>query len=463
MRVLLINPPTSNVYAQFGADLPPLGLAYLAAVLRKAGHCVCIVDLGIEPKGLHGIDLSAYDVVGISADTPRFPAAVAIAKEVKKQKCIVVMGGYHVTFMDEEALDTGVVDYVVRGEGEEIFLNLVNVLEGSGDPEGINGISYANGRSIIRNRAANPPHDLDHLPLPARDLLPLSQYNATFNGMPLANLITSRGCPFNCYFCASSRFGGLKWRARTPVSIVEEIEQIQSDFGYRAFAFVDDNFTLNSKRVIEFADELNRRNIHIIWWCFSRADTLANNESLVKYMAEAGAQMVFLGLESGSEEVLQNYDKGLKTEQARQAIAILKKYGISIYGSFIIGAIHETKKMIQHSIRWAKQLQLDVVQFSILTPYPGTAIFRQAEQENRLLHRCWELYDGVHAVMRIDHLQPDEIQKLFVQAYRKFYFSLSNLLRSSREILRYKVPIKMIFRRILSFVRLRDLLNHQNI
>lgn len=438
MKVLLINPPTSNLYAKIGNNMPPLGLAYLAAVLRKSGHWVEIIDLCIEPKALSKLSSNNFDLVGISADTPRFPAAVAIAKEAKKKNSIIVMGGYHVTFMDEEALKTRVVDYVVRGEGEESFLNLVNAIEEGSDPKDIHGLSYSDGNSTIRTKEAFPPSDLDHLPIPARDLLPLAKYNATLRGMPMANLITSRGCPFNCYFCASSRFGGLKWRARSPSSIADEIEQVYNEFGYHSFAFMDDNFTLNPKRVIEFADELDRRGININWWCFSRVDTLAKNEFLVKRMAESGARMVFLGLESSSEQVLKDYRKGIKTDQAQQAIELLTKYGINIYGSFIIGAIHETKKMILHTISWAKKLNPHTVQFSILTPYPGTDLFEQVVKENRLLHRHWEFFDAAHSVIKTDYLLPSQIQKLLAKAYRKFYFSPSYILHFSQEGLKNK-------------------------
>jgi anaerobic magnesium-protoporphyrin IX monomethyl ester cyclase len=448
MKVLLINPPTSNLYAQLGVNLPPLGLAYLAAVLRDAGHKAQIIDLCVDPGALNRVRSSAYDLVGISADTPRFPAASALAKEFKERKKIVVMGGYHVTFMDEEALNTGGVDYVVRGEGEEVFLNLVNTLEGGGDPKDGSGISYIEGRFIIRTENALPPLDLNQIPFPARDLLPLNRYKATLKGIPVTNLITSRGCPFNCNFCASSRFGGLKWRARTVSSIIDEIEELYFDYDYRAFAFMDDNFTLNPKRVLDFADELDNREFNISWWCFSRVDTMANNESLVKRMAESGARTVFLGLESSNEEVLLKYGKRINTNQIKQAISLLKKYGIDIYGSFIIGAFHETKNMIRQTIRFAKKLKLQTAQFSILTPYPGTALFEQLAGEKRLLHRHWEFYDGAHAVIETNNLKPKETQKLFAQAYFKFYLSIPYLFRFIKNSLQNKNPIRMALRAI---------------
>ncbi len=153
----------------------------------------------------------------------------------------------------------------------------------------------------------------------------------------MTSIISSRGCPFNCSFCASSRFGGLGWRARSSSSIADEVEFARHEYGYTAFAFMDDNFTFDPKRVIAFADELDRRRLEIIWWCFSRVDTIVENDTMVRRMSEAGAKRVFLGLESGSQEVLNGYGKRITTEQQREAISLLRRYGIETHGGFIFG------------------------------------------------------------------------------------------------------------------------------
>ena len=250
MKTLLISPKGSNFYAKMGAQIPPLGLGYIAAVIRANGHQVKLIDLGIEPQGLRPEILNWSEIVGISADSPSYPEALSVARLVKDAGKTVVMGGYHVTFLDQEALDTGLVDYIVRGEGEQTFLNLLNILENKGDLTRLSGISYMNSGIYHRNKDSIPPTNLDDLPFPARDLFPLKKYNSIMNGWQFTNLITSRGCPYNCYFCSSSRFGGIKWRSRSAKSIIDEIEHLSNSYGYKAFAFMDDNFTLQPKRVL---------------------------------------------------------------------------------------------------------------------------------------------------------------------------------------------------------------------
>ncbi len=441
MNILLINPGASNIYSKVEANLPPLGIAYLAAVAREGGHNVKIVDLNVEKKGLENIDLKFFDVIGITTDTPRYYESLKIAKEIKKSGKPIIMGGYHVTFLDEEVLSTGLVDFVVRGEGEEIFLNLLNALENNTGLKNILGISYIDGKKFIRNDDALPPQNLDKLPFPARDLLPIRKYRTTLNGVPSANLITSRGCPYNCYFCASSKFGGIKWRARSAKNIVDEMEMLRNQYGYRAFEFLDDNFTLSKKRVFEFADELEKRNMtDIIWWCFARVDTIAKNEPMVKRMAEVGAYRVFLGLESVNESVLDNYGKGIENNQQIEAINILKKYGIGIHGSFIIGDMNETKEMVMKTVNFAKKMNPQLAQFSLLVPFPGTQLYDDMKKENKFLHNDWRLFDALHPTIKLNNISPLEAQKLIIKSYRKFYVSFSRFFHRPKPYFREGMP-----------------------
>jgi len=429
MKILLISPKGSNIYAKMEVGLPPLGIAYLAAVIREKGHEVQLIDRSIKQGKLVPEDFAPYDLVGISADTPRYPEAVEIATIAKKAGKRVVMGGYHVTFLDKEALETGVVDIVVRGEAEEIMVNMLDALEQGSDLSKVKGLTFIQDGRLVRTPVAPPPRNLDAMPFPARDLLPMDKYSSMMAGLPITNLITSRGCPFNCYFCSSSKFGGLKWRYRSAKSIADEMEILYHDYGYRAFAFMDDNFTLSKRRVMEFADELERRKMNdIIWWCFSRIDILIRNEDMVKRMAEVGAFQIFLGLESHSEQTLDDYGKNVGNKEQDQAIELLHKYGISIHGSFIVGDINETKEMALQTARWVQKINPRVVQFSVLTPYPGTALYNDVEREGRFLHKNWELYDALHATVKTDGMTPDEVQKMLIKDYRMAYLNKYRIL-----------------------------------
>jgi anaerobic magnesium-protoporphyrin IX monomethyl ester cyclase len=408
--------------------IPPLGLAYIAAATRENGHEVKMKDLGIRKNALTPDLIKWADIIGISADTPGYPEALTIADISKKQGKIVVMGGYHVTFLDKEALETGLVDFIVRGEGEEIFIQLLSALQDHRSLNDIDGISYKQDGVYIRNKDNSPPFNLDQLPLPARDLLPMQEYKSMMNGWKFTSLITSRGCPFSCNFCSSSKFGGLKWRARSAKSIVDEMEHLVYTYGYRAFSLMDDNFTLNPQRVFEFADELEKRKMtDIRWWCFSRVDILVKNEPMIKRMAETGAYMVFLGLESNNEKILQSYRKHVGNEQQQEAIRLLNKYRIEIHASYILGNVRETKAMAENTIKWAEKVGAKSNQFSLLTPYPGTVLYEDVRKENRFLHKNWKLYNGLFPVIKLDHLTPKQTGNLLFRAYQNTFLNCLHL------------------------------------
>lgn len=454
MKVLLINPPIFNLYAHMGAATPPLGLAYIASVLKEAGHSPEILDLDVNKKQ---IDFTSYDLIGISALTPTYPQALKIAQSGSRQGVPVVMGGYHPTFMDEETLATGWVDYIVRGEGEYVLLDLLDYLEGQKSIEQVRGISYRRNGEVRRTPMAVPVHDLDTLPLPARELLEMGKYRATLNESPMTSVITSRGCPFNCYFCCSSRFGGKRWRSRSPDSILSELENLRNQYNYRAVNFIDDNFTLNPERTREICEEMIRRRLGMSWLALSRPETIVRNESMVKKMADAGAYMVFLGMESASEETLETYHKGAEIEHFNKAVRILEKYNIKTWASFMIGALSETREMIVKTLNFARKLNPHAVQFSILTPYPGTELFEKVKE--RLLTRNWKVFDGTHPIFRLDNISSKELRRLLIAAYRSFYLRPSKLWKELEAAVRNGRLLKTLLKGLLKGLRMKMFLS----
>ncbi|MEN3185730.1 MAG: radical SAM protein [Atribacterota bacterium] len=421
MKVLLLYPPPQGIYHYIGLKLPPLGLAYLASLARKH-HEIHILDLQVEKAKDLEKRLDHYDVVGISALTNTIYAALQTARIAKAKKRLVVMGGYHPTFQDEEVLRSGLVDVVIRGEGEETFLELLEYLENGKSLAEVPGISFLKNEQLVRTNPRKPFQHLDRLPFPAWDLLPLSKYWMTqIEGEPLMSVLTSRGCPFECTFCVSSRFSGKSWRARSPENVFQELEQLYFDLGYRGIAFVDDNFTLSPERVERLCEKIERNRLKIKWWCFSRADTIARNESTIKKMVKAGLRMVYLGLESVEKSILDEYRKNLTFEATQKAIDILHKYGVHIWGSFILGSLKDTKETIKKTVEFARNLNLDIVQFSLLTPFPGTRLYDEFVGEKRLLSTNWSLFDGAHSVIKLDTLKPKELRRLLIRAYFEFY------------------------------------------
>lgn len=419
MKILLINPPAGSIYYMLRLKTPPLGLAYVAAVLKQANHQVKIIDLNVESVDYQTLPYSDFDLVGISVDTTRYPVALKIAEAAKRQKRMVVAGGQHVTFFDSEALFSGWFDFVVRGEGEYTMLDLVQHIEEGNSFQEVKGISFLSDGELIRTPSRPLIQDLDSLPYPARDLLPLQNYTVTLKGRFMTPALTSRGCPFNCDFCSASQFFGRKWRTRSIENVMEELELLYENYGYRAVAFFDDHFTLNPNRMVEFCENILKNNWDLYWWAFSRVDSVVKNEELVELMAKAGLKQVFIGFESGNQEVLDNYGKDLSVDNAFKAVEILKKYKITVWASFIIGALNETKKTIKQTIKFANRLNPEYIQFGILTPYPGTALFEKVK--NRLLTTNWSKFWAGDPVIKLDKLSPRELKKLFWRAHLSFY------------------------------------------
>ncbi len=433
MRILLVNPPVGFSYGILGISRPPLGLAYIAAVLRDDFN-VEIVDFNVEKADWRKFPYGNYDIVGISVDTTRCFKAFRIAEAAKAQGATVVVGGPHVSFLDEEALRTGYIDYVVRNEGEYAFQSLVRYLAGSIPFDEVRGVSYMDGN--VRRRTPNAAFiaDLDSLPFPARDLLSLRLYKEKMNGRPMTTLTTSRGCPFNCEFCSASQFSGVKWRARSVENVIAEVEVLYEKYGYRALSFVDDNFTLDPTRAIAISEEIIRRRWDLVWAAMTRVDTIVKHPEMVQAMARSGFSWTFIGFESGTQETLDQYGKKATIGEALKAMEILKTNMVQVTGAFILGELHETPQMVRQTIDFAKQLDPRRAQFSILTPYPGTRLF--ARVEDRLLTRNWELYSGMYPTIELDHMSPTQLRRLFLRAYQEFYGRPRKALQNFEYIMR---------------------------
>lgn len=442
MRVLLCYPFQNNMYHKVGFILPPLGLGYISSYLKQKGHEVKIIDFNIPQKDTN---LNGYHVIGISADTPRYYSAIQLCKEIRKTGAKIIMGGPHVTFLDEEPLQKGFADYIIRGEGEETMADLLEAIEDNKDLEEVAGISFMRKGTVVRTENRKAP-DISILPQPDRKELRIKSYQFIEMGAKkITGILTSRGCPYRCTFCSSSEFSGTEWRALSADKVVNEIEDIVSNYDFKSIAFLDDNFTLNPERVKEICRGIVQRRLDISWWCFSRADTLLRNEEMVKEMANAGARYIFIGFEAFTRDTLEHYRKRIYPELSYETIRLLKSYGISTHASFIIGDINETEDMINKTIKYAKEISPDAVQFSILTPYPGTQLFQEVKE--RIFTYDWNLYDCLHPVFRLDYLTPEATRRLLKKAYMKFYLSPERIINGLLSPYRKKgIKLKAIFR-----------------
>jgi anaerobic magnesium-protoporphyrin IX monomethyl ester cyclase len=393
VKILLVNTPYFDVWRTFDYVLPPLGLAYIAAVLEAN-------------EDRH------WDIVGITFDTTRYYKGIKYGRMLRAKGTKVVVGGPHASFMAEEILGNGSADFVVRGEGEYTMLELLNALKAGSDLGHIRGLSYLYDNQIIHNDDRIYSEDLDTLPFPARHLLDMDQYRTSKMGVrSITSILTSRGCPYQCSFCASSRLAGTSWRSRSVESIIEEVQLVKDTYGYPAVAFVDDNFTLDPKRVTNICEEILKRDWDIHWWCFTRADTIVKNPEMVSLMYKAGCRSTYIGIESGNQETLDSYKKKISAEISRQAISILKKNKIEMTA--------RDKGMVEDTLRFAKALNPNTVSFSILTPYPGTELFEQVK--DKIVSFDWRKYDGIHSVITLKHFRPLQLQLILLRFYISFY------------------------------------------
>jgi len=418
--VLLVNPASLGAYRAFNFAMAPLGILTVAAYAEGAGFRVSVDDRAVA-RADEPFSPAGFDVVGIHCDSARYYRAVELARTAKQAGAIVVLGGPHPTYAEEEVFQTGVVDYVVRGEGERSFVALLTALRDGAAVDGAPGITFRRGGTLVRTPDAPPIDHLDAMPFPARHLVDMDRYRTTtMEGRSIANVHTSRGCPFKCSFCSSSWFDGVKWRDRSPASIVDEVEELVTRWNYHAVAFVDDLFTMDARRVIGVCEEILRRRLDVYWWCFTRADTLVRNERMVELMAASGCKRVFIGVESATEAVLVDYNKKMQLDMPRRAVELATRHGIGVTASYILGDLRETPADVVRTIRYAKALDTDTAQFSILTPYPGTALWD--EVQDRIVDRNWAHYTGQRAVMRLAHLGPTRLHLLMARAYFEFYF-----------------------------------------
>ena len=434
MKVLLIYPPISlrerysSEIGHSGGRQIPLGVYYLAASVRKAGHDVRVIDgealeMTVDDVGR---DAVAYgpDIVGISSTTVAFHRALETAREIKARMPAVpvVVGGPHVTAVGEEVFEQKEIDLAVYGEGEETLTELLDALSTGGDLSSVKGLGYRrNGRPSIN--AARPfIEDLDDIPLPAYDLLgDFGLYNpppTNYKRLPVANVVTSRGCPNQCTFCGHSVFGRTL-RQRSPENIAAEIELLYERHHVREIAFVDDTFTINPERIFALFSILNRKNIRFPWTCMSRINT-ADFETL-RFMKEQGCWHISFGIESGSEEILHLIKKHISLAETRRVVGWCRELGIRTKGFFIIGHPGETRESIDLTIKTALALPLDDVVVTLNTPLPGTEQYRTAGDYGRLEKGDWARFNMWNPVFVPAGLTEGILLGKHRELYRRFY------------------------------------------
>ena len=423
VKTSLVNPPPLKGVYRHQLYLS-IGLAYLAAVLEENGHEVNVIDcpaLEMNHEELRAKLASLEpNVIGITSMTPTIQSALLSAR-VAKEACpdaMVVLGGPHATFMDEQVLtQEAAVDIVARSEGEQTLLELAQNVSNSKSVNRIEGITFRNNRQIVRTPNRPFIQKLDELPRPAYKYFQLEKYRLF--GRRILPIITSRGCPSQCSFCTTARMFGKTFRARSPKNVVDELEFLRDTYGADAFSFYDDTFTLDKKRTLQICEEIKNRKIGIPWDCQTRVSQVSK-EILAK-MREANCQQVFFGVESGCQKILDAVKKGTSVEQNEKAIRLAKDAGLFVAISVIIGYPGETKDMFKQTIDLIRKAEPDDVYLCVATPYPGTELRRLVEDMGWSMSNDWGLYDTITPVFENPNLSAEEIRELRSSFYDGFY------------------------------------------
>ncbi len=430
LDVLFVVPPYPEIYSTKAISTPeysapPLGVAYLAAVLKKSDFRVAIFDMHIN--ALHPEDViseykkSTPKIVAITATTPTFPNALRIAKLLKAwdNNIITVIGGPHATSLPEECIQSDAVDYVVIGEGEMSTLALTNALvKRTANLNQIKGIAYKTDDGKIKfTQPQEKITDLDTLPYPARELLNIEQYYQK------GSIISTRGCPYNCNYCACSVITGHTYRTHSVDYVLDEIEYLIKEFGFKYFDFHDDTFNLIPERVFEFCDKIQKRKIEIKWGCFCRVNNFS--VEMAKAMKKAGCEVIQFGVEAGNQTILDSIRKKITLGQVESAIKAANQAEIKqIACGFIIGHADDTEKTANQTIDFGVKLaKLGATRLtiSVLTPYPGTDVYINRNKYGiKLITEDWEQFIFSRVVIETENLTKERLREIYAKGVYKF-------------------------------------------
>jgi len=408
--------------------LPPLGLAYIAAVLEQAGYQVVIIDvpaLNLTSQDLRQrIIAESADIVGVTTMTSTLKGALEVLKIAKESSAITVIGGPQLAIYPQETLSYDFIDYGIIGEGEYPFLNLVRAIEEKKPVKEIQGLVYKENGKIY----ANPAYihmNLDEIPFPSRHLLPMKKYTSIISRDPMTTMISSRGCPFQCGFCFKTP-SDAKYRMRSAKNIVDEMESLSNEYKLKEIMFYDDTLTYKKEHVTAICDEILKRNLKIRWESPTRVDNI--DIELLKLMRKAGCVRLRYGVESGDRKILKLMRKGIDLDLVKHVFRLTKKSGIETFAYFIIGYIHENIETLKNTLSLAKALHPDYVMFTVATPYPGTPLYAMARDEDYISGDYWRDYTLGLRDERLPYFVPDA-QAWISKAYRDFYFQPTYIIK----------------------------------
>ncbi len=420
-KIIFVEPKAPGFHIFSKWSLPRLGTVMLATILRDLGHDVKVYIEEIQKADKE--ELRGADLVGISTITSTAPRAYALGDELRASGVPVAMGGAHPTFLSDEAMEHA--DFVVRGEGEEAIVELLEALDGKRGLHTIAGLTYRDNGAVIHNPARRLCPDLNSHPSPDLSLIAGfgSGTRSFFRHNPIIPVLTSRGCPFNCKFCSVTTMFGRKYRFRSPEKVLEDIRP----YAGRTIFFYDDNFAANKQRTKALLRLMIEEGVTPQWTAQVRVE-VAKDEELLDLMERSNCFAVYVGIESINPQTLELYSKGQTLEDITESIRKFHEHGIRIHGMFVLGSDEDDVRIIRETAKFAKRVKIDSVQFMILTPIPGSEIFAEFCKEKKIFTYDWTFYDGHHVVFKPKKMVPIVLQKEAVRAMKKF-FSRAQMLK----------------------------------
>ncbi len=451
MKVLLINPPAEQTLVgnnpkfldeERGAN-PPLGLLYLAAALeQRTDHEVSVVDaiaegLSYDALAEH-IGSEQPDLIGVAVMTFTLLDAIKTVEVARRAApgAKIVLGGPHVHLYPRETVSLPGVDFALTGECEHSFVDLVERLREPGRWDEVPGLAFHRDGHVVLNAKPGLIDDLDALPFPARDLVPYQRYSSVLaRRQPITTMFTSRGCPYACTFCDRPHLGK-KFRARSAANVADEM-QACVEMGIHEILVYDDTFTVDRGRVLDICAEIQRSGLDLGWDIRARVDTV--DEEMLRELKAAGCERIHYGVEAGSDRFMQVLRKGITVADAERAFRLTKRAGIATLAYFMIGIPGQAEADVHETMRLARRLDPDYVHVTILTPFPGTAIYRQALKEgvydtDHWLEFARDPRPGFQPLYWTRDLGRDRLEALLAEAYKSFYLRPRYILKQLTRI-----------------------------
>lgn len=455
----MIAPTNFDNYGNFEAvstNMPPLGLAYICSAFEEVGCQVDFRDYQLEKTRLQVIlDEIAdghYQLVGMQINITNVNSCLKLANLVKQTEgsIRIILGGAHATIFPDDVIKNPAVDYLCVGEGEKTVKELVQCIENDIEPEEVQGLYYRDKKGLVHKNPLRPlVNNIDELPVPKYALFNPSLYSppVQIRGRRVFIIMTSRGCPYKCSFCASSKVWGGRIRYQSIDRTMAEMRLLKEKFAVDSLEIYDDNFAANRKRVKELCQRMIDEKLGIQWMCFTRADHLDDREML-RLMKQSGCYLIVLGIENGNNRILEMLNKQLDLTVAKKNIELVNQIGILVQSSFMIGLPTETYEEIQNTISYSIKIGLTYAVYPIFTPFPGTPIYNLAIENGCMEDLNFDKFviwgNGVYSSK---DMTPRVYRKLQKQAFMRFYFRPQILWRIGFEMLR--LPIKRMINFIL--------------